>query len=177
MTISSLYQPASFNYQSSQALRERYISILLNTVFLFWEQCLHTWCFSKYVYHEWDDTERTVSIVCDTWQVPNKWFIWHGRDIQANHLAPASNKAIRGTHQRHNRGGRDKLQGTEDQLLLEGKTQWKNWMGLVRETGIKINNIFLTSLRNLIRMNLIPKLVAVLRCQSKSWPMVEPIHS
>lgn len=119
------------------------------------------------MYHEWDDTKRTVSIVCDTWQVPNKWFIWHGRDIQANHLAPASNKAIRGTHQRHNLGGRDKLQGTEDQLLLEGKTQWKNWMCLEKKAGIKINNIFLTRLRNLIRMNFIPKLVAVLRCQTQ----------
>lgn len=38
-------------------------------------------------------------------------------------------------------------------------------MGLVRKAGVKINNIFLTRLRHLIKINLVPKLVAVLRCQ------------
>lgn len=38
-------------------------------------------------------------------------------------------------------------------------------MGLVRKAGVKINNIFLTRLRHLIKMNLIAKLVAVLKCQ------------
>lgn len=38
-------------------------------------------------------------------------------------------------------------------------------MGLVRKAGVKINNIFLTRLRHLIKINLVPKLVALLRCQ------------
>lgn len=101
----------------------------------------------------------------NTWQVPSKWFICHGRDIQANHLPLASNKAIRGIHWRHNHGGRDRLQGTQDQFLLKGRTEGKDWIGLVRKAGVEINNIFLTRLRNLIKMNFIPKLVVVLRCE------------
>lgn len=38
-------------------------------------------------------------------------------------------------------------------------------MGLVRDTGVKINKIFLTRLRQLIKMNWMLKLIAVLRCQ------------
>lgn len=59
----------------------------------------------------------------------------------------------------------DKLQGTEDQLLALRGAQWKDWMGLVRKAGVKINNIFLTRLRHLIKINSVKKLVAVLRCQ------------
>lgn len=40
-------------------------------------------------------------------------------------------------------------------------------MALVRKADVKINNIFLASLRHLIKINLIPKLVAVSRCQRK----------
>lgn len=37
-------------------------------------------------------------------------------------------------------------------------------MGLLRKAGVKINSIFPTRLRHLIKMNLIPKSVAGLKC-------------
>lgn len=42
--------------------------------------------------------------------------MWHGRDVQANRLPPASNETIWGSHQRHHHGEKGKLQRTEAAL-------------------------------------------------------------
>lgn len=110
--------------------------------------------------------ERAVSRVHDTWQVPGKWSMWHGSDIQANHLPPASNRAIWGTHQTHSPGERDELRKQRTSPCsregLNGRTEWVSWGRLVSKLIASFQQG-----SGLITMNLIPKLAARLRCQGQ----------